>query len=437
MKGLMKNNQRTVRRWQLLTTVLMVVTGVIVGTIVSISGDLLVWLGLALGIAGLPILLIVLRRPLRAAFALLWAVRFEPAPTDLLLVLALPIEWLRGRTSLRFTVTSLLVLLFGVMNLVQAIVLPDSSILFGVVTFYLSLTMVLLEGLDAALFERLERLYHLSALISAVQLIVLGLPYYAGLLPAWLVPWVTDSGRISALFKDPNVAGPFVVSSLIYFIDKSLIGKSKRDLLWVAVLSVGTLLTFSRGAFASAGISLVVLFILRFRQYGRRITGLVLSGLGLSIVTAPFLINYLVEIGQSRFLNLQNDYDLERFGAWIGGLRAGLVQPFGHGPGTFDNIVSTFHPLGVSMAAHSTYVRVFAENGVVGFVVFIALLGTAMLKLWKARHTKTWVLAALVGLLLESAIIDTLHWRHLWVLLALGVHGKAVDEKLPHDGVKG
>jgi hypothetical protein len=72
-------------------------------------------------------------------------------------------------------------------------------------------------------------------------------------------------------------------------------------------------------------------------------------------------------------------------------------------------------------------VRVLAEQGVLGFVVLAALLlGTLALGLENAvagRSTYGIGSAALVagwcGLLANSFFVDTLHWRHLWVVAAL------------------
>jgi O-antigen ligase len=79
------------------------------------------------------------------------------------------------------------------------------------------------------------------------------------------------------------------------------------------------------------------------------------------------------------------------------------------------------------ISAHSTYVRALAEEGVLGFVVLVALLyGTLLLALrnavkgWDTQgFSSTALLAAWCGILANSVFVDTLHWRHLWLVAGL------------------
>ena len=89
------------------------------------------------------------------------------------------------------------------------------------------------------------------------------------------------------------------------------------------------------------------------------------------------------------------------------------------GPGQFENqsVVS----------AHSIYIRVLAEQGVLGLVTLAALLaGTLALAVGNALAGRdahgvgsAALLGAWCGLLANSAFVDTLHWRHLWLVAAL------------------
>jgi hypothetical protein len=72
-------------------------------------------------------------------------------------------------------------------------------------------------------------------------------------------------------------------------------------------------------------------------------------------------------------------------------------------------------------------VRALAEEGVLGLAVLAALLlatlGVAIRNVMLGRSTaglsSTALLAAWCGLLANSAFVDTLHWRHLWILAGL------------------
>ena len=112
-------------------------------------------------------------------------------------------------------------------------------------------------------------------------------------------------------------------------------------------------------------------------------------------------------------------YDADRFGAQAAGLEPAQRYPFGVGPGQFELVAP--------ISAHSTYVRVFAEQGLPGILAFVTLvlftLGAAVANAVAGRDTygigSAALLGAWCGLLVNSLVIDTLHWRHLWVVAAL------------------
>ncbi len=67
------------------------------------------------------------------------------------------------------------------------------------------------------------------------------------------------------------------------------------------------------------------------------------------------------------------------------------------------------------------------ENGLIGaagFFIFLLLtLGRAAGGAFSTRQQDSGVaaliLAVLAGILLNSIVLDTLHWRHLWLICAL------------------
>ena len=77
----------------------------------------------------------------------------------------------------------------------------------------------------------------------------------------------------------------------------------------------------------------------------------------------------------------------------------------------------------VPVSAHSTYVRTLAEQGVLGMVVIIALFITTLV--FAGRNAvlgrdsygigSAALLAAWIGILVNSFVVDTLHWRHRFV----------------------
>ena len=112
-------------------------------------------------------------------------------------------------------------------------------------------------------------------------------------------------------------------------------------------------------------------------------------------------------------------YDYQRFRAQRTGIEFGEQYPVGIGPGQFDVLAP--------VSTHSTFVRTFAEQGVLGLVVWVALVITTLAIAGRnavlGRNSHGIGSAALfgswLGLAASSFFVDTLHWRHLWLVAAL------------------
>jgi hypothetical protein len=113
-------------------------------------------------------------------------------------------------------------------------------------------------------------------------------------------------------------------------------------------------------------------------------------------------------------------YDDDRFGNQADAIALAWEHPLGLGPGATEGHLS--------ISAHSLYVRAFVENGGLGLWATVCLLLASLGRAtWAAlasgaaegQRMLAVVAAALAGVVVESAVIDTIHWRHLWLLLAL------------------
>jgi O-antigen ligase len=164
---------------------------------------------------------------------------------------------------------------------------------------------------------------------------------------------------------------------------------------------------------------LVMLAVLPLRRGGIRRASALLVTLVVCFGAAGAAV---VVSGSSNFLeeraHLQS-YDTQRFGAQRGGIELAEAHALGVGPGQFELL----EPI----SAHSTFVRALAEEGVVGLAVLAALLlatlGVAVQNVMRGRGTaglsSIALLAVWCGLLANSFFVDTLHWRHLWILAGL------------------
>jgi hypothetical protein len=154
------------------------------------------------------------------------------------------------------------------------------------------------------------------------------------------------------------------------------------------------------------------------RGGGRKVVRVALLA---GVVTAS-VIFVLAATGSTGFLferaHLQ-EYDSGRFAGQVIGIQSGERYPLGIGPGQFESYAS--------ISAHSTYVRAFAEQGLPGLIVFaafaVSILAAAIGNAVAGRETygigSAALLGALCGIFVNSAVIDTLHWRHFWIVVAL------------------
>jgi O-antigen ligase len=117
-------------------------------------------------------------------------------------------------------------------------------------------------------------------------------------------------------------------------------------------------------------------------------------------------------------------YDVSRFDAQHQGIELAWQHPLGIGPGQFEQDASYG---GQPIAAHSLYIRAFAEEGILGLASLLTLvLATLIYGLRAAVRGDTVfgvgsaaLLAAWCGILVHSYYVDSLQWRHAWLVAAL------------------
>jgi len=83
---------------------------------------------------------------------------------------------------------------------------------------------------------------------------------------------------------------------------------------------------------------------------------------------------------------------------------------FGVGPGNYEFFAG--------MATHSLFARYIGERGFFGISLFVIFI----IVIWqKTIHSqnKDFLISVLLGQFVNSLFIDSLHWRHLWLLFFL------------------
>ncbi|OPZ72698.1 MAG: O-Antigen ligase [Firmicutes bacterium ADurb.Bin456] len=390
--------------------------------------------------------------------ATFWVVRFEPAPCDIAFALA-GVAWLVHRITCRtmnsLEITDWLLLGFLATGWVGLAYAPSLSkgIKFAGITTYLAVFYYLVKeaSSDHSFRKRIILLYLGSALITT------GLIWLTAMVsPFWQMPGISllihDSGRATALFKDPNVTGIFIVPVALYFLEKSLRNAKPAGVTALFLFPLcAVFLSASRGALLSLGLGCLMLFWLTPSTWRKRFSLVVFTVLSVELLsfTLAFypahivssmgrvfphisLFRHVVTEGsppEAKMLKsypagLVQHYDREgRIYAWWAGIEIFKSRPvLGTGPGSFESLSPAIEErLGATVStpsAHNTYIRVLAENGISGFVLLLSFFIFA----WRRDRypdENLWIKAALAALLFNSFFIDSLHHRHLWLLLAL------------------
>jgi hypothetical protein len=305
---------------------------------------------------------------------------------------------------------------------------PFRAVWYFFVTLYMITSWVLFVGaLDMGgmpLLQTILRGYSFAAFLSALLSVasyfhVIGFQNY-----------LESYGRPKGMFKDPNVFGPFLVPIAVMAIAGCLPIASRFWQLSVAIVtSMGVVLSYSRAAWINYAISLVLFVILDQvlpskapEKHSVPLTRWLLFG-GVAVMTTLVLLQipsvqrmFAIRMGQ----NGMQDYDQARFRAQAMALQSVIDRPLGLGPGQAEG---EFH-----YPPHSSYMRVLSENGVFGLFCFVAFLVSSTVQAvrkaclapsipWRGLFIAA--AACLCGQLINSAVLDTQHWRHLWLLLAL------------------
>jgi hypothetical protein len=365
--------------------------------------------------------------------ALLAVVQLEPAPSDLIFAVTIAVAFVTGRLARIPVAPSILWLgtLFVALNLLSAVEVVDA----GRASFYLAITLYVLvfavwlaayvDGAGRAALVAWMWIVaaSLSAIAASVALF-LSLPGHELLL--------FEGERARGLFKDPVVYGAFLVPPALITAER-VVGPSDtrlRKLFGSAIfltLALGVLLSYSRAAWLNLAVGLVVMAgVVAVRQGGSRRMVMLLAIVLVAAVAAAGTIRFT---GSDDFLvqrtQLQQ-YDEQRFGAQLFGIEQSTRYPLGIGPGQFEVLAP--------LSAHSLYVRALAEQGLLGLLVLVALLlvtlSLAVGNVIAGRDTygigSAALLGAWCGLLANSFFVDTLHWRHLWLVAALIWAGSAL-----------
>ena len=383
------------------------------------------------GSVGLVVMLLVAIVRYEAAVALglllLGVVAVEPAPPDGVFAIVIVVALVTGRfridrAPISVVALAMFYMLLNIASTVEAVSATRAAT-FAAITLYLVIFALWFTGwLDS---ERKAGLVVRWYLVGAVGAALLTTAAVLGGFPGSEFFVTSDGLRGKALFKDPNVFGPFLIPIALILIEELLNPRLLRlraslKVVALLILMAGMFFSYSRGALLNFAAAVVVmLLVLAVRRGGGKRAATLLMVI---VIGGAGIIGVAATTGQLTFFQERaqaQGYDRDRFAAQRQGLEYGETRPLGIGPGQFELLQVT--------PSHNLYVRAISEQGFLGFFTIVALIiATLILAARNAllgRDTygigSAALVAAWAGIAVESFFIDTLHWRHLWLVAAL------------------
>jgi O-antigen ligase len=365
-------------------------------------------------------------------FAISSLVFMEPAPYDGVLLLVGVYCFTFGLRVAPHLGTPLFLCGYILANLLATMIAPDpmQCVKHMVVTFFLIFSWLFYASV---IYDNPVRMYKIiwnGYIFAAVLAVTLGLIGFLKITPYYEQFLFFD--RVKGPFKDPNVFGPFLIPVVVYLIlqlekAKGFVDFCMRMGLLLFVVA-GVLLSFSRGAWFNMIVASAIYTVLRLKTAKSsadteglmKIIGLVVVAILGIAVWAVTTIDDISQVFSHR-AQLVQDYDKGsdgRFDAILVAIRESMLHPLGIGPGQASEILA--------LDPHNLFVHIMVETGWLGALAFSGFIivtlreaYTACLQPSKIQNICIVLLACLFATLVESMIIHSTHWRHLYVVFGL------------------
>lgn len=365
------------------------------------------------------------------ALATSFFVMIEPALTDLLLLLAVPCLALAGLKPVRLVggveLTGIIMFIwFTFLSLVMVEQYFIVSARAAVIEVYMLIIFLMTAYWVRHYGDQAFRAVILLLIFGGICTSLIGLLAWLDLIPNSDIFFRDEfRSRIKSTFKDPNVLGPYLILPLLGGLWAVVERERRRMLFLVAtgIIALGLLLTFSRGAWIHAIVTIFIFFmaLLNHRKtaYPTLLAGcLVMCCAGLVMfIFADEIFGAMTGSYFSKRLSLQS-YDSERFDNIFTALFLIFDYPFGVGP---NQVVFRF-----GIEPHNTFVVFALNNGIfacLGFaILYFAAAYRCLVKTLERRDgwlKYAFILAIMCGLFILMNVVGSIHWRHLFVTLGL------------------
>lgn len=479
MELAVKGSQSSTRRTALIFAGLAIVIGSAVGFAVT---ELNSAFFLLLGVGGLAI---VVATVVSAEFGLLLflfvtytrfsdlAIHLYSAPSLAkffvgVLIVAILIRWaLLGERPEGWQVPAFLLALYGFIGFLSLVYAHDSASVLETLSNYvkdalIALVIVILLKRGPAFRRVIWTLLAIGIFLGALSVFqyVTGTfsNNYGGFAKAELhaIAGSTSGYRLTGPIGDANFFAQIMVVLIPIAIERMLHEKKlflKMLAALVAVLCILTVIfTFSRGGFLAIVAALAILFLI---YPPRPLQLTVFIGLGLvlfSVIPSTYYARILtledLVPNQSGRINVRNDSSIQgRASHLLTGWAMFKSNPvFGIGLGNSNPRYHEFSKeFGLATSAgnrslHSLYLEVVAETGIVGFSVFLALIGYAMRSIVIAKkkflkasqsdyaHLVNGLAVGFIGYLVSALFIHAAFPRYFYLLLGIMYSLPAVAE---------
>jgi putative inorganic carbon (HCO3(-)) transporter len=263
--------------------------------------------------------------------------------------------------------------------------------------------------------------------------------------------------RIAGPIKEPNMWGQVIVAVVPLVIFRIIYERRFRiKLLSIGILGIllfEVLNTYSRGAYVALAVILFLVLLLE------RPNPLVMfAGVAVMVFALPFLpASYTARFETLSLLSPASQNGIYKEGSFRGrssqmltGLNMFIHNPLlGIGAGNYSNNYKEYtEDLGLEVStgdrdAHSLYVQILAETGILGAIAFIGFSSLLLASLSKARQSiehmveyKSWlpwitaIQLSIIGYLITSIFLHGDYLRFFWIFVALSLSAIQLTQEL-------
>jgi len=251
--------------------------------------------------------------------------------------------------------------------------------------------------------------------------------------PFFLKQFDFDMGlRFTGSFQDPNLCALYYL--MVFYLSLYLFKAAKsRIIAWAmgitsVIALVVIILTMSRGGWLAFGASLILFLALQFRKLRKET---ILIGLGMFVaVFSVILLDLRFSNGDLTYkaierieLALYQGSNLDRVYLSKAAITMGNEHfVFGVGKGNYilneNNYLSEEEKLVDPKIPHNTILSFYAQQGIVGVIIFLLLPGGVIYYLIKKRTLSTqYIIILFTALFIQSLSLNIENIRFIWFLL--------------------